>query len=211
MGLAGDSNQSMSTTGRSGRDATTTHNVAIVSFNGHFGFCNVNTDGVLFCSGPLSAVVPVDNGQRQVALHAVESPENWFEDFGAGRLENGTASVALDPTFAETVKGTSDYHVFLTPEGDCRGLNVSRKTASGFEVRELGGGRSTVAFDYRIVALRRGFENVRLEDVTERWNKSNTPMPAPTSGPQFKLPSPPPAPRRAESNVSEETRLNAQR
>jgi hypothetical protein len=78
-------------------------------------------------------------------------------------------------------------------------------------VRELGGGRSTVAFDYRIVALRRGFENVRLEDLTERWNKINTPLPAPASGPRFTLPSPPPAPRPAQPNVSEETRLDAQR
>jgi hypothetical protein len=78
-------------------------------------------------------------------------------------------------------------------------------------VRELGGGQSSVAFDYRIVALRRGFENVRLEDVTERWNKINEPGTKPASGPRFTLPSPPPAPQPAQPNVSGETRLNAQR
>jgi hypothetical protein len=51
------------------------------------------------------------------------------------------------------------------------------RTASGFEVRELHHGSSNVAFDYRVVALRRGSENVRLEDVTERWSKLNTPLP----------------------------------
>jgi hypothetical protein len=35
-------------------------------------------------------------------------------------------------------------------------------------VRELAGGKSNVAFDYRIVAKRAGYENQRLEDVTER-------------------------------------------
>jgi hypothetical protein len=60
--------------------------------------------------------------------------------------------------------------VFLTPNGDCKGLYVASKTAGGFEVRELGGGTSNISFDYRIVAKRLGFENARMEDVTERMN-----------------------------------------
>ncbi|MBV8674146.1 MAG: hypothetical protein JOZ33_11985, partial [Acidobacteriaceae bacterium] len=163
------------------------------------------------CKNGFSETAAVAGGERHVALYAMESPQHWFEDFGAGRLENGSAAVALEPTFAETVNGASDYHVFLTPEGDCRGLYVSRKTASGFEVRELGGGQSTVAFDYRIVALRRGFENVRLEDVTERWNKVNTPMSVPASGPGFRVPSPPPAPLvSTRSNHQEDAQLGSQ-
>jgi hypothetical protein len=31
-----------------------------------------------------------------------------------------------------------DYRVFVTPEGDCRGLYVRRKAAAAFELRELG-------------------------------------------------------------------------
>jgi hypothetical protein len=143
------------------------HNIAILSVQGAFGqFCNMNTDGVVFCSGGHALAVPVDNGQRQVALHAVESPQNWFEDFGSGRLESGVGRIALDSTFAQTVDAASDYHVFLTPEGDCRGLYISNKAAAGFEVHELGDGKSNVAFAYRIVALRRGYENARLEDET---------------------------------------------
>ena len=58
-----------------------------------------------------------------------------------------------------------EYHVFLTPKGDCKGLYVANETPAGFEVHELGGGQSTVAFDYRIVARRKGYESVRLADV----------------------------------------------
>jgi hypothetical protein len=64
----------------------------------------------------------------------------------------GVARVALDDDFASTIDRSTPYHVFLTPLGDTRGLYVSRKTASGFEVRESQGGRSSVDFDYRIVA-----------------------------------------------------------
>jgi len=131
---------------------------------GATGACTVDTNGNLACHGSKSAVVPVDDGARQVALYAVEAPQNWFEDFGDGQLANGVATIALEPTFAQTVNTDSGYHVFLTPEGDCRGLYVSNKTAASFEVREIGGGQSNVAFDFRIVALRRGYEGVRLED-----------------------------------------------
>jgi hypothetical protein len=179
---------------------------------GNGGFCTIDSNGHENCPKGFSTTAAVASGQRRVALYAMESPQHWFEDFGAGRLENGTAAVTLDPTFAETVNGAADYHVFLTPEGDCRGLYISSKTASGFEVREQGGGRSTVAFDYRIVALRRGFESVRLEDVTERMNKTNTSMPAPVSGPRFKLPSAPPAPVvPIEANDRGATRLRSER
>jgi hypothetical protein len=95
------------------------------------------------------------------------------------------ATIALEPTFAQTVDATSDYHVFLTPQGDCRGIYVSNKSAAGFEVHELGGGQSSVAFEYRIVALRRGYENVRLDDKTEmvaKW-KASVPKPLAKPGP----------------------------
>ena len=40
-----------------------------------------------------------------------------------------------------------EYHVFLTPNGDCKGLYIAAKTPTSFEVRELGGGTSSVRFD----------------------------------------------------------------
>ena len=119
-------------------------------------------------------VVTVSSGPRKVSLYSMQSTENWFEDAGAGQLSNGSARVELDPTYAQTVNTGVDYRVFLTPNGDCKGLYVSRKTATSFEVHELGGGTANIAFDYRIMAKRKGRENIRLKDVTERMNKLNT-------------------------------------
>ena len=125
---------------------------------------NLDISGNLTVAGSKSARVRLQDG-RNVALYAVESPENWFEDFGTGELKAGAAEVAFEPEFLQTVDTAIDYHVFLTPNGDCHGLYVASKTARGFTVRELGAGSSTVAFDYRIVAKRRGFEQVRLAEV----------------------------------------------
>jgi hypothetical protein len=142
------------------------------------GSCEIMAGGHLICSGTKSAAVPLDDG-RQVALYAVEATENWFEDAGAGKLSNGTATITLDPTFAQTVNTATEYHVFLTPEGECEGLYVTNKTHTGFEVRELRGGHSDTAFDYRIMARRKGYENIRLADKTKQFEPPQPNLPVP--------------------------------
>jgi len=111
--------------------------------------------------GTKNAAVPLKSG-KMVKVFSMESPEVWFEDFGAGQLMGGITTVALDQKFTQTVNLAKGYHVFVTPKGDCKGLYVSNETKTGFEVRELGGGQSSVAFDYRIVAHRNGYETTRL-------------------------------------------------
>lgn len=86
--------------------------------------------------------MPIDEGKRTVALAAIESLNNWFEDAGSDHLVNGSAVVSNDPTFMQTVNTDLEYQVFLTPYGDCKGLYVTNRTADSFEVRELGGGIS---------------------------------------------------------------------
>ena len=130
--------------------------------------CAIYTNGNVVCTGTKSAVVPIA-GARKVALYAVEAPDVWFEDFGSGKLETGVATIALDPVFLQTVNANLAYHVFLTPGGDCKGLYVAQKTPTSFQVRELGGGESSVEFDYRIVARRKGYETTRLEDMTGKF------------------------------------------
>jgi hypothetical protein len=127
------------------------------SYGGYF-FGNVMVTGNLTVNGmispnPKAAVVPFPDGTQRL-LYCMESPEVWFEDFGAAKLKRGRAAVKIDADFARVIK-RGDYRVFITPEGDCRGLYVRRKRAASFEVRELAGGKSSVAFSYRIVGRRK--------------------------------------------------------
>jgi hypothetical protein len=145
-------------------DMDGTHNFNVKN-GADFTVCWVEESGDWTCSGTKSAVVDTaDYGRRK--LYAVESPEVWLEDFGAATLADGWTVVTIDPLFAQTVN-LEDYHVFLTPLGECNGLYVATKTATSFEVRELGGGTSDVAFDYRLIAKRLGYEDVRLAPVAE--------------------------------------------
>ena len=147
------------------------HNFGIdaeADYIGAYGFGNsygVFSDGNFAATGTKSAVVLLADN-RVASLYAVESPENWFEDFGTGKLTNGVAQLKLEPLFAQTVNASAGYHVFLTPRGDSRGLYVTNLTPSGFEVREQGGGTSNIEFDFRIVAKRKGYEALRLNPVT---------------------------------------------
>ena len=143
---------------------------AIVFSAGLSSFCITDVGGNLFCTGSKSAIVPVEKESRQVALYAVEAPENWFEDAGSARLVNGEAVVNLEPIFGQTVNTGIEYHVFLTPKGDCKGLYVAKESPTSFVVRELGGGVSSIAFDFRIMAKRKGYESVRLADKTKQFH-----------------------------------------
>jgi hypothetical protein len=143
----------------------------VLQAHGNSGDCTMDTAGDVGCTGTVTSVVPADNGTRKVSLYGVQAADNWFEDAGSGQLSNGAATIALDPTFAQTVNTGAGYHVFLTPNGDCKGLYVSQKSAISFEVHELGGGSSGIAFDYRIMAKRIGYETVRLTDVTQQYEQ----------------------------------------
>jgi hypothetical protein len=133
------------------------------------GTCGIGGDGDLSCTGQMKSLVST-SGAHKVETYAPQSAENWMEDYGTGAMERGVSVVKIDSAFAETISQSADYHVFITPRGDSKGLYVINATAAGFEVRESGGGTSSLTFDYKIVAKRRGYESQRLRDVTESFN-----------------------------------------
>jgi hypothetical protein len=129
--------------------------------NGYAGYFSgrVMITDTLIVLGGKSAAVKVDNGEYRL-LYSQESPENWFEDFGDGRLINGKRMIQIDPLFAQTANTSVKYHVFLTPLDEPLTLAVANKTATSFEV--IGPAGANISFSYRIVAKRKGYENIRL-------------------------------------------------
>jgi hypothetical protein len=114
----------------------------------------VTDAGDLYYHGTLSSFVATQSGGVG-RMFVPRSTMQTMEDFGSGTLVNGSGVVHLDPAFAKMMDGTG-YQVFLTPDGDNRGLYVAQKTANSFLVRESQGGHSSLAFDYRIVARQYG-------------------------------------------------------
>ena len=163
-GVAGENNSTVEPAGVFVNFNTGAGSLAFEA-EGKKGNCKIDTSGDLACTGTAGTVVRLSDN-RWVSLYSVESSGNWFEDFGSGRLANGAAVVNLDPAFAQTVNTKTEYHVFITPNGESEGLYVLNKMAGEFEVHEQHGGHSNIGFDYRIVGRRLGYEKVRMEDVT---------------------------------------------
>ena len=88
------------------------------------GTCGFGSGGSLTCTGQIKSLVSTSN-EHKIEAYAVQSPENWMEDFGKGEIQAGSGVVKLDPAFTETVTESADYHVFLTPRGDSKGLYVT--------------------------------------------------------------------------------------
>jgi hypothetical protein len=137
--------------------------------------------GNFTATGTKAAIVDTkDYGWR--TLYAMESPQNWFEDFGQATLNNGEATISIDPIFAQTVNLTQPYHVFLTPRGDC-GLYVADQSSTSFTVRALNGATCDIDFDYRIIAPRLDYEDLRLKPAADPQAVTAS-MPEPPSAPE---------------------------
>jgi hypothetical protein len=120
--------------------------------------------GLTVAGGSKNAVVATAGGAR--LLYSEESSQVWFSDYGFGQLQDGTAVVTIDPVFAQTVNLDEPYHVFLTPRGqEFVLLLVTATDKASFTVQGVtpDGRPANCTFDYRLVALRLGYEQDRLE------------------------------------------------
>lgn len=103
----------------------------------------------------------------QVATFGERSSSATIEDMGEAKLVAGHAFVPLERTFASVIDKAVKYLVFLTPEGENRGLYASNYSAAGFDVTESGGGHATLRFDYRVVAKPYDAASARLPAMSD--------------------------------------------
>lgn len=133
--------------------------------------------------GTVNTIVHDLDGNR-VALSCPEAPENLFQDYGSGRLVNGRAHIVIDPIFSKNISVTEAHplRVFVQLEGDCNGVYVSNKSATGFDVTELAGGTSNTPFTYTVVANRA--DEINPDGTIARYSEERFPAapgPVPTT------------------------------
>jgi hypothetical protein len=105
---------------------------------------------------------PLHNPERYIVFKCVESPKVTVEDWGIAKLKNGKAFVGFSEEFVALMSDKAEYAVFLTPEGECNGLYVSKKEFYGFEVKELNNGKSNIQFSWHVKAIRIGDEETPI-------------------------------------------------
>lgn len=131
--------------------------------------CFMDWDADLSCTGTIQGGSEMSmrhktTDGRHVLAYAAQTASATIEDVGTARMSGGVANVQIDSAFG-SVMDHKWYYVFLTPLGDTRGLYVSMKTPSAFQVRETEHGRSSLDFDYRIVAHPFDAKNDRLPNA----------------------------------------------
>lgn len=107
-----------------------------------------NNPGFYYYDG--SAWTRIDNttsapAARISALNS-QAPSKTYKK-GFGKLENGSAFIPLSKTQGLS---TEEFIINLQPEGECNGLYISKKTANGFEVKELKNGKSNTKFSWTL-------------------------------------------------------------
>lgn len=119
------------------------------------GARNNGTSYKVLGGGSVSTMVKDDEGNNRI-LHATETPEILFEDFGTGKLVNGEAYISIDKLLSKHIYVDEKHpmKVFIQLEGDCKGVFVTEKTINGFRVKELENGKSNVSFSWNLVANR---------------------------------------------------------
>lgn len=130
---------------------------------------NITITGKIYTAGGCSSGCAIQKGlAKRVVSYAPREAQPSMEDFGEAQLVDGQAQVRIDVAFANVIDQRANYLVFITPEGESRGLYVVNKTPAGFTVRENQSGRATIPFSYRIVARPFGDTSPRLPATVMR-------------------------------------------
>jgi len=125
--------------------------------------------------GPGINATTIKSNDKTVIMPAVSAPESLFQDYGTGKLVNGRAQITINPILSEHILVDKEHplKVFVQLEGECNGVYVTNKSATGFEVVELSQGTSDVSFSYSIIASRASMNATTKEGNVQEFNAPN--------------------------------------
>ncbi|RLF26500.1 MAG: hypothetical protein DRN01_04615, partial [Thermoplasmata archaeon] len=114
----------------------------------------------IYGSGTVSQVIPTKHYGARIFC-APEYTEEWLGDVGSAQLVNGHIRIDLDPIYIEatTIDEEHPFKVQVTPTSQCNGVYVI-KDNRGFDVYEVGDGKSNATFDWEVKAKSAFIERV---------------------------------------------------
>lgn len=134
-----------------------------------------NADYRVLGEGLCAGAFDTPEGERM--LFSMESPQAIVEDFGTGRLAGGRCRVNLDAKLLSGIvaDAANPLMVFITLNDNCNGVYV-KTDGTGFDVYELQNGKSSAQFTWRVVAVRRGYEGMRMPAAPSALEHRATPV-----------------------------------
>lgn len=124
--------------------------------------------GEITATGGKPASQPTENyGIRKI--YAVESPELKYYDSGVANLQNGEATIYIDPIFLECIEPDTEltpWQIWVECYGE-NGVYVSEVGPDYFKVKERSGGTSNNKIVWRLEATRKNYAGIRLMEVVD--------------------------------------------
>lgn len=124
-------------------------------------YINSSNQGIVYGTVKSFIVPDPENDARDITYACIEGPEAAMYTRGTGHLVDGQAVIELPDHFLKLANmGTATIQV--TPLDECEGLFV-KKEGGRLIVKELRKGTSSIDFDWRVEAVRKGFEDWKVE------------------------------------------------
>jgi hypothetical protein len=100
--------------------------------------------------------------EKEIWYACIEGREAAIYVRGTAKLVNGIAKIDFPEDFALMALPEGMTAMTTPNSADSKGMAVVRKTTSGIEVQELGGGQGNYTFDWEVKAVRKGYENFKV-------------------------------------------------
>lgn len=131
-------------------------------------YVNASGQGVLFADIKNFRTEHPSLKDHEIVYASLEGPEAAAYLRGTGSLKDGSAEIDF-PEHFQFIISSHSMTIMLTPLSSAsKGLSVTRKSISGFTVRELWDGEGNYNFDWEVKAVRRGYENYQVVQKKEQ-------------------------------------------
>lgn len=134
------------------------------SGNGEAGlYVNSSNQGIVW--GDMKSFVMDDPRTKdgRIVYACIEGPEAAAYTRGTATLVNGEAEI-LFPEHFQIVANPSTLTILTSPWNEnSKGMAIVERTDKGFKVRELFGGKGNYQFDWEAKAVRKGYEDYKVE------------------------------------------------
>jgi hypothetical protein len=123
---------------------------------------NVYVIGDMRASGNKYFIHKIPELNLQINYISIEGGEAGVYFRGTAKLINGEAVVSLPEHFTLVTSTIVPLTVVVTPQENCNGLYIAKKSTKEIVIKELQNGKSNAEFDYIVIGVRKGYENVKI-------------------------------------------------
>lgn len=190
----------------------------IAAANPDNGAIAMYSEGNTYTTGVQATIISSDDLTQRKAINSISSQDVEIMLTGNNNLIGGECRVTFDEEFLSLISSEIPFRVIITPGTSCEYPIAVDKRSDGFIAKEMMEGSSDGAFDWIVIARRKGFEsrpelpeNLAAKDFDEKMylrNFDQSKDPSPKYSHSFFFPTPPPRAEETNPDIPDEHESN---